>query len=189
MSDYTALFDACVLYPQTLRDVLLSLARTELFRARWSADINEEWTRNRLARNPEQAAQIRRTLGAWSTRAVPDCLVTGYEPLIEGIVLPDPNDRHVVAAAIVGRADVIVTTNLRHFPAETLNPLNIEAQHPDEFITHQFSLDQGKVLSAFKIMRGRLTRPPMSADEFLANLERKGLAGTAAELHPYVTMI
>ena len=115
MSDYTALFDACVLYPQTLRDVLLSLARTELFRARWSADINEEWTRNRLARNPEQAAQIRRTLELVNA-SVPDCLVTGYEPLIEGILLPDPNDRHVVAAAIVGRADVIVTTNLRHFP-------------------------------------------------------------------------
>lgn len=188
MADYTALFDACVLFPQTIRDVLLSLARTELFRARWSADINDEWTRNRLARNPEQAAQIRRTLELVNA-SVPDCLVTGYEPLIEGIVLPDPTDRHVVAAAIVGRADVIVTTNMRHFPAETLSPFNIVVQHPDEFVVHQFSLDQGKVLSAFKVMRGRLTRPPMSADEFLANLERKGLAGTVAELRPYVTII
>ena len=80
------------------------------------------------------------------------------------------------------------TTNMRHLPAETLSPFNIVVKHPDEFIVHQFSLDQGKVLSALRIMRGRLTRPTMSADEFLANLERKGLAGTVAELRRYVTI-
>jgi predicted nucleic acid-binding protein len=185
---YTALFDACVLYPQTLRDVLLSLSRTELFRARWSADINDEWTRNRRAKHPEQAAQIQRTLELVNA-SVPDCLVTGYEALIPSLDLPDPNDRHVLAAAIVGRADVIVTLNLVDFPEVALAPYNIGAQHPDEFIIHQFGLDPGNVVSAFKAMRSRLTRPPMSAEEFLANLERKGLAGTAAELCDYVDLI
>ena len=188
MSDYTALFDACVLYPQTLRDVLLSLARTELFRARWSADINDEWTRNRLARNPQQSAQIRRTLELVN-QSVPDCLVTGYEPLIEGIVLPDPNDRHVVAAAIIGRADVIVTTNLRHFPAEILSPFNIEAQHPRR-VRHP-SVEPGPRENPICLQGHEkwLIRPPMSPDEFLENLEKKGLARTVAELRRFVTML
>lgn len=184
MANYTALFDACVLYPQTIRDVLLSMARTELFRARWSADINDEWTRNRVLRNPERADQIRRTLELVN-QSVPDCLVTGYEPLIESIVLPDPDDRHVVAAAVVGQADVIVTTNLRHFPAETLAPFGIEAQHPDEFVYQQFGLDEARVLSAFRAMRARLHKPPMTADEFIRNLKAKGLVKTAGELAPF----
>lgn len=184
MADYTALFDACVLYPQTLRDVLISMARTDLFRARWSADINDEWSRNRLARNPELAVQIRRTVELVN-ESVPDCLVTGYRPLIPSLTLPDPDDRHVLAAAIVGRADVIVTTNLKHFPADVLSPFGIEPQHPDEFVYQQFGLDVDRVLSAFKGMRARLRRPPMTADEFIRNLDAKGLALTAAALDPF----
>lgn len=184
MADYTALFDACVLYPQTIRDVLLSVARTELFRARWSATINDEWTRNRLHKRPEQAAKIRRTLDLVN-QSVPDCLVTGYESLIGSIVLPDPGDRHVVAAAIVGRADVIVTTNLKHFPATALAPFGIEAQHPDEFVYHQFGLDGVLVLTAFRVMRARFDRPPMSTDEFIRHLDAKGLVKTAAALDPF----
>ena len=74
--------------------------------------------------------------------AVRDCLVTGYEDLIASLSLPDPNDRHVLAAAIKGRTDVIVTLNLRDFPAERLDRWGIEAQHPDEFLTHQFHLSR-----------------------------------------------
>jgi predicted nucleic acid-binding protein len=184
----TALFDACVLYPQTLRDALLSLARTDLFRARWSAQINEEWTRARLRRRPEHAAQIEYTLEQVN-KSVEDCLVTGYEHLIEGIELPDPDDRHVVAAAIVGRADVIVTLNLSHFPAEALAPYNLEVQHPDSFIVHQFGVDEAKALSAFKAMRARLKKPAMTADEFLDHLQSKGLAETVAVLRPFADVI
>jgi hypothetical protein len=189
LAAYTALFDACVLYPQTLRDVLLSLARTELFRARWSAHINDEWTRNRLKKHPDKAAQIDRTL-ALVNASVPDCLVTGYEALIESIgPLPDPDDRHVVAAAIVGRADVIVTLNLDDFPPAVLDPYHIDVQHPDEFVIHQFTLDVATALSGFKAMRARLSRPPMTVDEYLANLERIGLAGTAAKLRSFAEFV
>lgn len=188
MAAFTALFDACVLYPQTLRDVLVCLARTELFRARWSADINDEWTRNRLLKHPEHATKIQHTLTQLN-ESVPDCLVTGYEALIPSLLLPDPDDRHVLAAAIVGRADVIVTTNLKHFPEDALSPYNIEAQHPDGFVVHQFNLDREKVLSAFKIMRARLKDPPMSTEEFIASLDKRGLLLTAAELRSHANLI
>jgi hypothetical protein len=78
----------------------------------------------------------------------PDALVTGYEDLIEGLQLPDPDDRHVLAAAIRGRADVIVTANVRDFPADILTPLEIEAQHPDEFIAYLLDLAPGVVPEA-----------------------------------------
>jgi hypothetical protein len=73
-------------------------------------------------------------------RAVPDCLVTGYEPLIEGLTLPDPNDRHILAAAIRCGAQIIVTLNLKDFPADVLDPYGVEAMHPDEFLEYQFGL-------------------------------------------------
>ena len=94
----TALYDANVLYPATLRDVLVELATAGLFRARWTDAIHDEWTRNLLADRPDLSPaavdRVRRLVDA----AVPDCLVTGYEPLVAGLDLPDPGDRHVPAA-------------------------------------------------------------------------------------------
>ena len=74
--------------------------------------------------------------------AIPEALVTGYEQLIEGLDLPDPRDRHVLAAAIIGRADVIVTFNLVDFPPEYLLAFDLEALHPDEFLNHQLTLNE-----------------------------------------------
>jgi len=120
---------------------------------------------------------------------VPDCLVTGYEALIDTIELPDPDDRHVVAAAIVGRAYVIVTMNLKHFPSDRLEPYDLEAQHPDDFVVHQITLDQARALSAFQKMRTRYKNPPRNPDEFLDSLERKYLTNTATHLRQYVNLI
>src|SRR3954467_1188927 len=109
----TALYDANVLYPAPLRDLLVRLATKGLFQARWTARIQEEWISNLLLNRPEITRdQLERTRRLME-RAVPGCLVTGYEPLVESMNLPDPNDRHVLAAAVCGRADVIVTRNLR----------------------------------------------------------------------------
>ena len=138
---FTALFDACVLYPAPLRDILLRLACGNLFRARWSAQIHDEWIRSLLQNRPDLAGKLQRTRDAMD-RAVADCLVTGHEVLIPGLILPDPNDRHVLAAAILGRADVIVTFNLKDFPAAVLGGYGIEAQHPDVFIRHVLDLDE-----------------------------------------------
>src|SRR5438270_9183993 len=114
MARYSALLDACVLYPAHLRDLLLSMALTDLFRVRWTDRIHEEWIRNLVAagHDAEKLARTRRLMN----EAVPDCLIEGYESLIETLKLPDPDDRHVLAAAITGGVDVIVTANLKHFP-------------------------------------------------------------------------
>jgi PIN domain-containing protein len=107
MSSYTALFDANVLYPAPVRDILMQLAVTDLFRAKWTADIREEWITALLERQPHRRrADLERTRSLMDS-AVRDCLVVGYEDLIPSLSLPDPDDRHVLAAAIVGRCDVI----------------------------------------------------------------------------------
>lgn len=96
---FVVIYDACVLYPAPLRDLLMRLATTGLFAARWTSLIHDEWTRSLLSRRPELADKLSRTVELMN-QAVPDALVTGHEPLIEGLTLPDPDDRHVLAAAI-----------------------------------------------------------------------------------------
>jgi hypothetical protein len=113
---------------------------------------------------------------------VPDGLVTGYEPLIPTLTLPDPGDRHVLAAAIRAGAGVIVTYNLRHFPPDKLEPFGIEAQHPDDFIVHLLDLSTPAVCRAFRHDRERLKRPPMTVSEWLAPLERAQLPQSFARL-------
>jgi len=140
MAGYTALYDACVLYPAPLRDLLMQLALTDLFRAKWSNAIHDEWIRSLLkVRADLKREQLERTRELMDT-GVRDALVSGFEKLIPSLELPDPDDRHVLAAAIRGRCDVIVTYNLSDFPAEKLAEYDIEAQHPDEFIGHLCNL-------------------------------------------------
>ena len=181
-SPYTAVLDACVLYPFALRDLLIQLATTGLFRARWTERIHDEWTRAVLLNNPRATPEMIRRTRELMDASTPGCLITGYEDLIDGIKLPDPDDRHILAAAIVAGADVIVTRNLRHFPADALERYGIEAQHPDEFVTHQFYLDPLKVCGAARRIRARLTRPPHTVESYLALLERQELKQTAALL-------
>jgi nucleoside-diphosphate-sugar epimerase len=99
--------------------------------------------------------------------AVRDCLVTGYEELIGSLTLPDPDDRHVLAAAIRAGAEVIVTYNLTDFPAETLARFDIEAQHPDDFLVSLLDVAAAVVCAAVKRQRESLRNPPKSAEELL----------------------
>ena len=178
MSRYTALYDACVLYPAPLRDLLMQLAMTDLFRARWSDQIHDEWIRNVLKdRSDLKYEDLLRTKDLMN-KNVRDCLVTEYEPLIETLTLPDPNDRHVLAAAIRGRVDVIVTFNLKDFPESYLARHDVEAQHPDEFIAHLIDLEPTSVLEAAKRVRARLKNPPKTAEEYLDVLGKQGLPKT-----------
>lgn len=109
-------------------------------------------------------------------------IVTGYESLIPSLKLPDPDDRHVLAAAIVGGADVIVTRNLRDFPPDELDKYEIEAQHPDEFLRHVIDLSPVVVVDVVRAQQASMRAPPMSTGELLALLERVGLAEAVAEL-------
>ena len=113
----------------------MQLATAELFRAKWTAAIHDEWMRNLLFDRPDLTRErLERTRSLMDENA-PDCLVEGYEHLIPQVTLPDADDRHVVAAAIHARADAIVTFNLKDFPAAELVRFNLEAIHPDDFIS------------------------------------------------------
>ena len=111
-----AVLDACVLYPAPLRDFLLHLTVLDVFSARWTEKTHQEWIRNVLKDRPDiKASQLERTRKLMDLHAR-DCIVSGYEYLIEGVELPDPDDRHVLAAAIHSGAKAIITFNLRDFP-------------------------------------------------------------------------
>jgi len=177
----TAMYDACVLYPAPLRDLLMWLALTDLFRARWTDRIHDEWTRAVLRERPELKTNLERTRAMMNAH-VRDCLVTGYEPLIETIDLPDPDDRHVLAAAITAHADLIVTKNLNDFPAERLAPFRIATQHPDAFVRSLLDLDEATVLTAVAEHRASLQNPPKSIEEYLDTLLAQELPETVAFL-------
>ncbi len=137
---FTVLYDACVLYPAPLRDLLLRVAITGLVRAKWTDAILDECfeaiSKQRPDANPDALARTRVLM----VQAVPDCLVTGFEPLVEGLSLPDEDDRHVLAAAIRSGAQAIVTFNLKDFPKDTLQPLGIEAIDPDDYVSDLIDL-------------------------------------------------
>jgi hypothetical protein len=118
-----------------------------------------------------------------------DCLVTGYQDLIPSLVLPDPDDRHVLAAAIVGRCDVIVTQNTKHFPDEAVSLYGIDIQHPDEFLCNHLNLAQGLFCSAVHKVRLRLKNPTYTTAEYLDNLTSVGLVATASELKQFSALL
>jgi len=184
VAGFTALYDACVLYPAPLRDLLMHLALAGLFHARWTDRIHDEWIRNVLANRPdlrrEQLERMRDLMNAH----VLDCLVTGYESLIDALSLPDADDRHVLAAAVRTRADVIVTYNLADFPAAALVPFSIEARHPDDFVSGLLDADAAAVCDAARRRRQSLRRPPVSVEEFLHAPARQRLPVTVERLRP-----
>lgn len=181
-SNLTVLYDACVLYPAPLRDLLMQLAITDLFRARWTEEIHDEWIRNVLKQRPDLAQiQLTRTKELMNSH-VRDCLVTGYEYLIPALELPDPDDRHVLAAAIKGSADSIVTFNLSDFPPATLDLYEIEAQHPDDFICDLIDLKPALVRAAAETCRQRLKNPTKPIDEYLDTLLKQGLSVSVSRL-------
>jgi len=182
VSDLIAVLDACVLYPAPLRDFLMHLAVSDLFRAKWTEAIHDEWIRNVLANRPDlKPEQLDRTRQLMNSH-VRDCLISDFDDLIATLTLPDPDDRHVLAAAIRSGADRIVTYNLSDFPAQTLANYGIEAQHPDAFLTHLLSAAPAAVCAAFRRQRQSLKNPPKSVDEMLQTLEQQSLPQTVGVL-------
>lgn len=163
---FWAVLDACVLHPIGLADTLLWVAHVEVYQPLWSRDILEELRRSVLERLPEANIDARI---ADMVEAFPEAEVAGYEALVDGLA-NDPKDRHVLAAAIVGKAQVIVTTNLRHFPAETCQPYGVEAQHPDEFLTNALHIDPDRVVRALAQQAAAKQRPPITFDELMDRL-------------------
>ncbi len=165
MSSFVVVLDACVLFPAPLRDTLLRAASAGLYRMQWTNDILEEVRRN-LVSNLNIAEEKAQPLIDTMRKYFPEALVTQHTPLINAMP-NDPKDRHVLAAAVICRAQVIVTNNLRHFSREALAPFEIKAQSPDEFLTHLFYLDPERMAELIVEQAGDLHNPPHTVREVL----------------------
>lgn len=161
---YTAVLDACVLYPAPLRDLLLSLASDGFFGARWTLEIQDEWIRNLAANRTDLTREALARTADLMNNAIEDCLIENYEFMIGALTLPDANDRHVLAAAIVGHAD-------------------------DDFVVAQYDLDPIRFLRIIKTHRNRLKNPPKSAEDFIKTYELQGLVQTCKLLRAATELI
>lgn len=175
-------YDACVLYPAALRDLLVRVGHAGLVQARWSGAVLDECFNAIRRERPEVSAAALQRTRRLMCAAVRDCLVEEFEGLIEELSLPDPGDRHVLAAAIRGGAQTIVTWNLKDFPSESLSPFGILTQGPDEFILHLVGLRGGAVLRVVTEQAADLKNPPRTVEDVLATLEQNGLVRSVAAL-------
>lgn len=182
------IYDACVLYPAPLRDLLMRLALTDLFKAHWTDAIHEEWIRGVLRQDKHTRASLERARDLMDLHAR-DAKVTGYEPLMENLALPDPDDGHVLAAAIRCNADAIVTFNLKDFPVEVLAPYGIDAIHPDDFIYYQVDMAPIECCKAIKQQRTALKNPAMTVEDFLATLQKQQLPQTVSRLWEFAEFL
>jgi hypothetical protein len=187
---YTALLDACVLCPLAMADALMSLATAGLFAAKWTACIESEWIAALEEKRPDlrgrldfRRNQMREAIADWE---VPEA---AWQACAGGLSLPDPDDVHVLAAALAGHADCIVTANLKDFPTEAVGALGIEVIHPDQFIVAQWDLDQLVAVAAFKRMRARWKKPSATPEHFAEAMERGGLPATAQRLREAIELI
>lgn len=180
---YTALLDACVFYPIAIADALMSLATVGLFAAKWSTRIEEEWVKALEEDRPDLKGKLETRRNSMRD-AVPDWEVpsAAWEAVVGCIKLPDQNDAHVLAAAISGHADCIVTTNSKDFPKDAVEAYGIEVVHPDQFIINQWDLDPLIAVAAFKHMRARRKKPEATPEDFAQAMERNGLAATGQRL-------
>lgn len=177
-----AVLDACVLYSAFLRDLFMRLAVDFVFQPKWTAQIHAEWIRNVLLNCPDLTrAQLERTrmlMEKWGH----DWDVGEYESLIPTLVLPDVNDRHVLAAAIAAQVPTIVTFNLSDFPQAALSPYGVHALHPDVYLLELLDATPEAFVGAIHTHRTALKNPPCTPDEYLARLIENGLHNMAASL-------
>jgi predicted nucleic acid-binding protein len=181
---FTVLYDANVLYPNALRDLLIRLAQGPgaFVHARWSDSILDEVFRSLRRNRPNLDPALLVRTRALMNRSIREVLVTGYQPLIDVLDLPDPDDRHVLAAAIKASAQIIVTNNVRDFPTETLTPWNIEAKDADTFVLDQICFAKSKVYSRVQQIADSRRNPPCTIEDVLRELERCGLLQATAAL-------
>jgi PIN domain len=179
MPRYTAVLDACVLVPIALADTLLRVAEKGLYRPLWSDRILVEAQQATEEIHPgidisKRVASMREAFG--------DALVTGWEELEPGILLPDENDRHVVAAAVRGGADAIITANLADFPVTALGPFGLGAVHPDDFLLDQLDLSPPTIVRVIHEQAAHTRNPPLTPRDLATLLGRAGVPGFADEV-------
>ncbi|MDR8018833.1 PIN domain-containing protein [Nesterenkonia aerolata] len=163
-------YDACVLYPSTLRDVLIRVGLSGLCQPKWSHLILDEVFRNLRTNRPDlDQTRLARTRQLMND-SIRDVIVTGDEDILQGISLPDPDDRHVVAAAMNAQATHIITKNLRDFPSDALSTVGITAQHPDDFLTNFLDADPHALDSVISAIAHARTRSQSAEDDVLESL-------------------
>lgn len=178
---FIVVYDSCVLYPNVVRDLLIRVAQAGMVQAKWTNLILDEMSRALREQRGTDPAKLERLRGLMND-SVRDVQVTGYEPLIEVVKLPDPNDRHVLAAAIKAGAQVIVTDNRKHFPAAALAEWDIEAKTADAFVLDLLGLDDRIVYACVSQIAESRRNPPETVDDVLDHMERSGLRRTVAAL-------
>ena len=179
VSQLIVVYDACVLYPAPLRDLLMWLALSDLFQAKWTDRIHQEWISNVLKDRPDLTLnQLNRTKNLMNFH-VRDALVNNYEDLIPSLTLPDPNDRHILATAVKAKASLIITFNLKDFRFSILRNYQVEAITPDDFILELIDLDEKAIIQAATQHKNTLKNPPFTLEQYLESLTKQNLIETA----------
>jgi hypothetical protein len=181
-----AVLDANVLYSAALRDYHLYLASLGVYDPRWTDAIQEEWIRNLLKARPDLNRSSLEAVQRSMDKKFYRSKIVDYEAIVEGLSLPDPRDRHVLAAAIKGGAKIIVTANLKDFPGKILAPYNIRAEHPDDFVLSCITREKENAIKALENQVKFLKNPPLSVEKVLENLRRCGLVKSAEKLRGYL---
>ena len=181
-----AIYDACILYPFHLRNVVVQAAVDGLVDAHWTEAIHDEWIRNLLANTPGLPPEHLQATKQLMNVAVPEATVTGYDRHIHTVSLPDPDDRHVAAAAIEAGASMIVTWNLRDFPVAELRKHGLARQTPDAFLTALYEQVPERLTSSLANARRNLSRSRVSASDFIGILRDQRLTKLTAQIEKHL---
>lgn len=182
-----AIYDACILYPFHLRNVVVQAAVDGLVDAHWTEAIHDEWIRNLLANTPGLPPEHLQATKQLMNVAVPEATITGYDRHIHTVSLPDPDDRHVAAAAIEAGASMIVTWNLRDFPVAELRKHGLARQSPDAFLVGLYEQAPDMLLASLANARSNLSRTRVSAADFVGILRDQRLVKLAAQIENHVS--
>ena len=177
-----AVYDACVLFPATLRDFLLRLAAAELVQPRWSTRILDECFRSIAVKRPDLDPEALLRTRSKICLAFPDAMVADTGGVPVALALPDPDDLHVIATAVDAAATMIVTFNLRDFPESVLRPLGLSAVHPDDFVLGRIDEAPGTACAVVAQQAGALKNPPITPIALVARFRNQGLPRSAARL-------
>jgi predicted nucleic acid-binding protein len=179
ISTFTVFIDANVFFGARLRSLVLFMAQSKMFRARWTERVHEEWMRNVAQKRNLDISQLEK-IRTCMDRSVLNCLVTDYERLEQSFHLPDPDDRHVLAAAIKSGAELILTFNAKDFPTDVVEPLGIEICGPDEFLLDLFGISEELFIEHVKADFHHYKAPPLTFDAYIEALRKAGIPKTAA---------
>ncbi len=178
ISTFTVFIDANVFYGHRLRSLVMYLAQTKMFRARWSEKVHDEWTRNLAHNNKIDISKLGKIRTLMNT-AVPDASVTGYDMLENSFELPDPDDKHILAAAVLTRADLIMTFDVKDFPADILEPLRLATIHPDIFLQDCFGISKPLFIDAVQKDFAHYIDPNLKFLDYVEGFRKAGVPETA----------